>query len=144
MKKMLMIALVLVATLSGFDAVEKPLEIIDLPDTISRERVEELVKGTLNGREAEVRVKFVDQIDDEVYTSGTARKDGTVEIRNSLTKAGIEATLIHEVAHVLTRGHSHGQVWCDTHLEASSRLLDAEQHERQIRQLTKRYACDAE
>lgn len=118
--------------------------VIDLPDTITEARVAELVLQTLGDTQMDVTVKFAEILDPEApYTSGIARKDGTIEIRSVMTIKGIETTIVHEVAHLLTRGMDtdpHGESWCEVHLNAMSEYLP-EYAEQQTRFTAKRYGC---
>jgi hypothetical protein len=63
--------------------------------------------------EAPVDIQFHDGTDKEPpCTSACTWSDGTIEIYQELSEERIVIAIIHEVAHALTWGDSHGETWC--------------------------------
>ena len=62
---------------------------------------------------APVDIRFHDGTDKEPpCTSACTWSDGTIEIYQELSEERIVIAIIHEVAHALTWGDSHGETWC--------------------------------
>lgn len=98
--------------------------------TVQGVDVEHLVEIT---REAARRVEGTDpdrpvsiEITTGEITRGVTYPSGRVVIEASTFGRPLEWLILHEVAHVLTLGDGHGDVWREVYRTASQMLRDAE------------------
>lgn len=123
------------------------ITVVDVPvETISEERVIELATEALGDHPEPIVIVFKEILEeDSPYMSGVFRqKTNTIELRSTLSAKGIQNTLVHEVAHVLTLGADpeghHGPTWCATHVGLAKELLP-EYADQQERFVQKWYDC---